>query len=92
MSTPKKELLVNNPLLTPIMAFNSVMVTCFALSTAVATCCWCSWAKKGSTWAIIAFKRFAISVYKREKINVKDWTNFTNHYYGKKKRKNTVIQ
>lgn len=27
--------------LTPMMALSSVMVTCFALSTAVATCCWC---------------------------------------------------
>ena len=26
---------------TPITAFNSVMVTCLARSTAVATCCWC---------------------------------------------------
>lgn len=27
--------------LTPMIAFSSVMVTCLALSTAVATCCWC---------------------------------------------------
>lgn len=27
--------------LTPIIAFSSDIVTCFALSTALATCCWC---------------------------------------------------
>lgn len=27
--------------LTPIIAFSSDVVTCFALSTALATCCWC---------------------------------------------------
>jgi len=26
---------------TPMIAFSSCMVTCFALSTAAATCCWC---------------------------------------------------
>lgn len=49
-------------MLTPIMALSSVMVTCFALSTAEATCCWCSCERNGSIWAIIAFNLFAISV------------------------------
>lgn len=30
-------------LLTPMIALSSLMVTCFARSTAVATCCWCWW-------------------------------------------------
>ena len=33
--------------LTPMMELSSLMVTCFALSTAVTTCCWC-WKGKDS--------------------------------------------
>jgi len=28
-------------LITPMIAFSSCIVTCLALSTAAATCCWC---------------------------------------------------
>ena len=83
--------------LTPMIALSSVMVTCLARSTALATCCWCytsiqiirkgwkhfwilfflnnkffrhtkptSCDKKGRICAIIAFKRLAISVWKRQ--------------------------
>lgn len=52
--------------LTPIIALSSVMVTCFALSTAEATCCWCSCDRNGRICAIIAFNRFAISVWKKK--------------------------
>lgn len=52
--------------LTPIIAFNSVMVTCLARSTAAATCCWCSCDKNGMTWAHIAFNLLAISVWKKK--------------------------
>jgi len=45
-----------------MMAFSSVMVTCLALSTAVATCCWCSCERNGRICAIMAFSLFAISV------------------------------
>lgn len=38
----------NSICLTPIKALSSVMVTCLARSTAVATCCWCWNEKKGS--------------------------------------------
>lgn len=44
------------------MAFNSGIVTCLALSTACATCCWCSDAKNGNSCPISALNRFAISV------------------------------
>lgn len=50
--------------LTPIMAFSSGTVICFALSTACSTCCWCSCAKNGNSWLISAFNRFTISVWK----------------------------
>lgn len=43
------------------MEFSSVIVTCFALSTAVATCCWCSWDRKGRICPMIAFSLFDIS-------------------------------
>uniref|UniRef100_A0A6B0U2Y1 Putative secreted protein n=1 Tax=Ixodes ricinus TaxID=34613 RepID=A0A6B0U2Y1_IXORI len=46
----------------PMMAFSSVMVTCLARSTAAATCCWCSWDRNGRIWAMMAFRRLAISV------------------------------
>lgn len=62
--------------LTPIMAFNSGIVTCFARSTACATCCWCSADRNGSTWPINAFNRFAISVWNekiKEKICMSEW-------------------
>lgn len=48
------------------MALSSVMVTCLALSTAVATCCWCSCERNGRIWAIMAFNLFAISVWKQK--------------------------
>jgi len=48
--------------LTPMIAFNSDIVTCFALSTALATCCWCSWARNGISCAMMVLSRFAISV------------------------------
>ena len=54
-------------ILTPMMAFNSAMVTCLALSTAWATCCWCSWERNGMICAQIAFSRFAISVWNGER-------------------------
>lgn len=50
--------------LTPTMLFNSVTVICFALSTAVATCCWCSWERNGRIWAIRPFSLFDISICK----------------------------
>ena len=42
--------------------------TCLARSTAVATCCWCSWERNGRTWPMIALILFTISVWK--------WGNF----------------
>lgn len=48
--------------LTPITELSSAMVTCLALSTAVATCCWCSWDKNGKTWPTIADSLLTISV------------------------------
>lgn len=50
--------------LTPMIAFNSGIVTCLARSTAWSTDCWCSGCKHGRSWFINALKRFAISVYK----------------------------
>lgn len=47
------------------MEFSSVIVTCFALSTAVATCCWCSWDRKGRICPMIAFSLFDISACNR---------------------------
>ena len=44
---------------------SSEMVTCFARSTAVATCCWCSCERKGKTWPTMADKRLTISDWKR---------------------------
>lgn len=52
--------------LTPMMAFSSLTVICFARSTAWCTCCWCSCAKNGNSWLISAFNRFTISVCKWE--------------------------
>lgn len=57
--------------LTPIMALSSVMVTCLARSTALATCCWCSCERKGSICAIMAFSLFAISVWKIKKEKIR---------------------
>ena len=37
--------------------------TCLARSIAVATCCWCSWLRNGSTCPMIADIRFTISVW-----------------------------
>ena len=54
-------------LLTPTPAtaeLRSDMVTCLALSTAVATCCWCSCDRKGSTCPIMADILLTISVWK----------------------------
>lgn len=49
-------------LLTPIMVFSSVMVTCRARSTAAATWPWCSCDRNGRICPMIAFNRLAISV------------------------------
>lgn len=57
-------------ILTPIMAFSSVMVTCFARSTAVATCCWCSWERNGRICAMIAFSLLAISVCNTKQLQI----------------------
>lgn len=65
--------------LTPIIALSSVIVTCFARSTADATCCWCSFDRKGNIWPIIALNLLAISVWnkKREKkLNTKPGISF----------------
>lgn len=48
--------------LTPMIRFNSCIVTCFARSTAFKTCCWWSACRNGSSWFIKVFKRLAISV------------------------------
>lgn len=50
-------------LLTPMIAFSSGIVTCFARSTACNTCCWCSGCRHGRSWFINALSRFAISVW-----------------------------
>ena len=55
----------NWTILTPMMAFNSAIVTCLARSTAWATCCWCSCDRNGMICAQIAFRRLAISVWKK---------------------------
>lgn len=60
----------SNVLLTPMIAFNSGIVTCFALSTACATCCWCSAARNGKSCPISAFSLFAISVCNENKFKV----------------------
>lgn len=52
---------------TPITAFSSDMVICFARSTAVKTCCWCSWDRNGTIWVIIAFNLLEISVCEKKK-------------------------
>lgn len=67
--------------LTPIIALSSVMVTCFALSTAEATCCWCSCDRNGRICAIIAFNRFAISVWKDKKtITIQPIYSYKHNY------------
>ena len=57
-------------MLTPTTELRSDIVTCLARSTAVATCCWCSWDKKGNTWPMMADILLTISVCKKMK-NVK---------------------
>lgn len=57
-------------LLTPMIAFNSGIVTCFALSTACATCCWCSAARNGKSCPISAFSLFAISVCNENQMKI----------------------
>ena len=52
-------------MLTPTTELRSDIVTCLARSTAVATCCWCSWDKKGNTWPMMADIRLTISVCKK---------------------------
>lgn len=53
-----------------MIAFNSGIVTCFALSTACATCCWCSAARNGKSCPISAFSLFAISVCNENQMKI----------------------
>uniref|UniRef100_A0A2M3ZSH3 Putative secreted peptide n=1 Tax=Anopheles braziliensis TaxID=58242 RepID=A0A2M3ZSH3_9DIPT len=46
----------------PMTAFSSDMVICFARSTAVSTCCWCSWERNGTICVMMALSLFEISV------------------------------
>lgn len=65
--------------LTPMIAFSSVMVTCFALSTAVATCCWCSCDKNGRICAMMALSLLAISVWKQTEYKI-EHTSSVAHF------------
>ena len=47
--------------LTPMTELSSDMVTCLARSTAVATCCWCSCDRNGSTCPTMADSLLTIS-------------------------------
>ena len=58
----------NDCFLTPMTELSSDMVTCLALSTAVATCCWCSWDKNGKTWPTMAESLLTISDWKKREM------------------------
>ena len=71
-------------MLTPTTELRSDIVTCLARSTAVATCCWCSWDKKGNTWPMMADILLTISVCKK-------WKMWNDHWLTEHQKPNATF-